>query len=114
VQVAVHAWFVQKGLAGDVQSAPVSHSTHVSVEVSQTGFDGLETHWLELVHSTHAPDDEHAGFAAVHGNGVADPKSPLHPTQVLVAALQAGRVPVHAAALVAVHWTHAPLTHAGS
>jgi hypothetical protein len=110
----VHVLAVQKGRSGDVQSAPVLHSTQTLVVALHTGFDGGHTVESVAVHSTHAPDGEQAGFVAGHANGPGEPKSLVQPTQVLVVVLQYGRVPVHAAVFVAVHCVHTPLTHAGA
>jgi hypothetical protein len=48
------------------------------------------------------------------GVGFAHCESTRHCTQVRDEALQIGVAPVHADPLVAEHWTHCPVTHAGA
>lgn len=112
---------------------------HPQVQVLESHVGVLAPQAVALLgeHCTQAPLGRHAGAeASGHARVVADPKSPLHASQmlplgsqigavagqlalesqpqVLLATLQVGWPPVHAVALVAEHCSHRPATHARS
>jgi hypothetical protein len=92
----------QTVLSGLVQSTPTPGV-----------FESQSTHFPAL-----RPVRRQAGSAAVQGNLFAgpggEPKSPEQPTQTLFVVSQVPLLPVHAVVLVALHWTHALFTQAGS
>lgn len=117
------------------QSASVRQAAQTLRVRSQSVEAPVHADRLAAVHSTHAPEVLlHAGVAArgaqsvsavqppqvwllVLHTGAPTPQSTLvrQPTQVELATSQKGVAPVHAAALVALHCTHAPddVSHTG-
>jgi hypothetical protein len=102
------------------------HATHIPAATLQTGVVPLQRVALLAEHCPHAPPGWHAGSAPPHSVSAAQPRQvklalsqtpageaqsalPRQPTQRPAPVSHSGVAPVHAAALAAEHWPHAPL-----
>jgi hypothetical protein len=105
----VHTWLVESHIGTVAGQSELLEQPQVFVAKRHAGV--LPAHALPLLpeHCPQAPAARHAGARADGQARLAsEPKSPLHPVQVPVAALHSGVFPEHGPPLVAEHWAHAP------
>lgn len=109
----VHTLPVQMG-ADAGHCAFAVQLTHVFVAKLQTAVAPVHAAVFPTSHCAHPPVPRHTGLSCGHSNGVVGgPKSPSHPTHVLVAGSHDPVLPVQFPVCVASHWTQPPSLHTG-